>query len=88
MEAKELNKSMDVLKYVVSSIVKEENDINWSDSVLTRLLKDELNGNWKTYFMINMSPSSHNVYETIESCKFGQYVRCVGNNLIHASNSV
>eukprot|EP01084_Bolivina_argentea_P209141 356310_1 len=75
-----MSKSLNTLQNVVYQITNGDTYIARNDSLLTRLLMDELGGNCKTFFMINASPSSFNVDETIATCKFAQRVRCIVNN--------
>ena len=46
--------------------------IPFRESVLTRLLSDSLGGNCKTTLIINASPCSYNVEETISTLRFGE----------------
>eukprot|EP01084_Bolivina_argentea_P269475 458020_1 len=78
-EAKFIGQSLNALGYVVHSIVQKKKHVPYRDSKLTRLLADELGGNCNTFFMINCSPSSWNVDETVSSCRFGRRVQKIIN---------
>lgn len=45
--------------------------VPWKDSVLTKLLKDGLEGSSKSYILINVTPSILHVEESIQSIEFG-----------------
>ena len=53
--------------------------IPYRDSKLTRILKESLGGNYKTYLIVTCSPHSYNLDEIISSLLFDKRVKCVKN---------
>ena len=79
-EATSINKSLTTLGTCMNKLADNHSaakgaslrHIPFRESVLTRLLSDSLGGNCKTTLIINASPSSYNVEETISTLRFGE----------------
>ena len=53
--------------------------VPFRDSKLTRILKESLGGNYKTYLIVTCSPHSFNLDEIISSLNFAKRVKCIKN---------
>lgn len=51
----------------------------YRDSKLTRILQESLGGNARTTLIINCSPSSYNVVETLSTLRFGNRAKKIQN---------
>ena len=51
----------------------------YRDSKLTRMLQDSLGGNMKTALIINVSPSTFNMNETLSTLRFGSRAKSIKN---------
>jgi len=77
-EATSINKSLTTLGTCMNKLAENNmssqslRHIPFRESVLTRLLSDSLGGNCKTTLIINCSPCSYNVEETISTLRFGE----------------
>ena len=78
-EATSINKSLTTLGTCMNKLADNMSGssgslrhIPFRESVLTRLLSDSLGGNCKTTLVINASPCSYNVEETISTLRFGE----------------
>ena len=71
------NKSLDALTCVVDRLADAQRDIDYSDSKLTHILQDRLNGDCKTALIVTASPSHMHVTETMKTLKFGKQTRKV-----------
>ncbi|CAG9768113.1 unnamed protein product [Ceutorhynchus assimilis] len=72
-EANNINKSLMVLGYCISSlsdIKKKSNHIPYRDSKLTKLLADSLAGNGVTLMIACISPAKSNISETINTLRY------------------
>jgi kinesin family member 5 len=80
-EAKTINKSLSALGLVINALTedKQSSHIPYRDSKLTRVLQDSLGGNAKTALLINCSPSSYNVNETLSTLRFGTRAKRITN---------
>ena len=82
-EAKKINLSLSTLGNVIHALTsKDENNnghIPYRDSKLTRILKESLGGNYKTYLIVTCSPHSYNIDEIISSLYFAKRVKCIKN---------
>ena len=82
-EATSINKSLTTLGTCMNKLAdnmsagsgQSMRHIPFRESVLTRLLSDSLGGNCKTTLIINTSPCSYNVEETISTLRFGERVK-------------
>ena len=78
-EAKKINLSLSTLGNVIHSITQGMGHIPFRDSKLTRILKESLGGNYKTYLIVTCSPHSYNLDEIISSLLFAKRVKCIKN---------
>ena len=78
-EAKKINLSLSTLGNVIHSITQGIGHIPFRDSKLTRILKESLGGNYKTYLIVTCSPHSYNLDEIISSLLFAKRVKCIKN---------
>ena len=83
-EAKKINLSLSTLGNVIHALSsKDPNTIGhipYRDSKLTRILKESLGGNYKTYLIVTCSPHSYNLDEIISSLHFAKRVKCIKND--------
>lgn len=79
-EAKKINKSLSALGMVINALTDAKSThIPYRDSKLTRILQESLGGNSRTSLIINCSPSSYNVEETISTLRFGTRAKKIEN---------
>ncbi|KAL9087207.1 MAG: hypothetical protein Q9159_003774 [Coniocarpon cinnabarinum] len=79
-EAKKINKSLSALGMVINALTDgKATHIPYRDSKLTRILQESLGGNSRTTLIINCSPSSYNVEETISTLRFGTRAKKIEN---------
>ena len=79
-EAKKINKSLSALGMVINSLTDgKSSHIPYRDSKLTRILQESLGGNSRTSLIINCSPSSYNVEETLGTLRFGVRAKAIKN---------
>ncbi|PVU90959.1 hypothetical protein BB559_004360 [Furculomyces boomerangus] len=79
-EAKKINKSLSALGMVINALTDgKSTHIPYRDSKLTRILQESLGGNSRTTLIINCSPSSSNVSETISTLRFGTRAKRIKN---------
>eukprot|EP00736_Rhodelphis_marinus_P010952 Rmarinus@m.7737 len=78
-EAKKINQSLTALGKCIFALsdTKKNTHIPYRDSKLTRVLSDSLGGNVKTTLIINCSPSTTNLDETVSTLKFGQRAKLI-----------
>lgn len=72
-EGAKINRSLLALANCINALgdkAKKGFFVPYRDSKLTRLLKDSLGGNCKTVMIANISPSSSQFEETINSLKY------------------
>ena len=78
-EAKKINLSLSTLGNVIHSLTQGTGHVPFRDSKLTRILKESLGGNYKTYLIVTCSPHSYNLDEIISSLLFAKRVKCIKN---------
>jgi len=79
-EAKAINVSLSALGNVINALAEEKKThIPYRDSKLTRMLQDSLGGNTKTALIINVSPSTFNLNETLSTLRFGSRAKSIKN---------
>lgn len=79
-EAKKINKSLSALGMVINSLTDgKAKHVPYRDSKLTRILQESLGGNSRTTLIINCSPNSYNVEETLSTLKFGERAKKIQN---------
>ncbi|XP_034414942.1 kinesin-like protein KIFC3 isoform X2 [Cyclopterus lumpus] len=84
-EAQCINKSLSALGDVINALRGRHAHVPFRNSRLTYLLQDSLNGDSKTLMMVQVSPLSGNMSESVCSLKFAQRVRSV--ELVPSSSS-
>ncbi|CAM9622605.1 unnamed protein product, partial [Discosporangium mesarthrocarpum] len=97
-EAKTINKSLSALGQVINALTDEKKPhVPYRDSKLTRVLqaspqrRNSLGGNSKTCLIINCSPSSFNVAETVSTLRFGsrgEHLRIQNKAVVNETRSV
>eukprot|EP00162_Nutomonas_longa_P013277 comp21497_c0_seq1/m.46860 comp21497_c0_seq1/g.46860 ORF comp21497_c0_seq1/g.46860 comp21497_c0_seq1/m.46860 type:complete len:851 (+) comp21497_c0_seq1:74-2626(+) len=75
LEAAAINRSLSSLGNVMAGLAANQSHIPYRDSKLTYLLQDSLGGDSKTCFFVNISPSSTNVDESVQTLSFGKRLR-------------
>ena len=78
-EAKKINLSLSTLGNVIHSLTSGMGHVPYRDSKLTRILKESLGGNYKTYLIVTCSPHSYNLDEIISSLLFAKRVKTIKN---------
>ena len=78
-EAKKINLSLSTLGNVIHALTQGMGHVPFRDSKLTRILKESLGGNYKTYLIVTCSPHSYNLDEIISSLLFAKRVKCIKN---------
>mmetsp|Transcript_34645 Transcript_34645/g.58058 ORF Transcript_34645/g.58058 Transcript_34645/m.58058 type:complete len:227 (+) Transcript_34645:3-683(+) len=79
-EAQSINKSLSALGDVISALSSGQDHIPYRNHKLTMLMSDSIGGNAKTLMFVNVSPTSYNVDETINSLQYAQRVKTITNN--------
>ncbi|CAD6926785.1 unnamed protein product [Tilletia controversa] len=79
-EAKKINKSLSALGMVINALTDgKSTHIPYRDSKLTRILQESLGGNSRTTLIINASPCSYNMEETLSTLRFGMRAKSIKN---------
>ncbi|CAH1783605.1 unnamed protein product [Owenia fusiformis] len=76
-EAKYINLSLSTLGRVIEDLVKKKKYIPFSDSVLTRLLKNALGGNSKTTMIAAISPDAENYDQTLSTLRYADRAKSI-----------
>merc|ERR1712137_1122425 len=80
-EAIEINKSLTALGDVMMAFTSRAKIIPYRNHKLTQLMQDSLGGSAKTLMFVNISPSSSNADETVNSLKYASRARCIENDV-------
>lgn len=79
-EAKQINKSLSSLGNVINALTDTKaKHVPYRDSKLTRILQESLGGNSRTSLIVNCSPASINVAETLSTLRFGVRAKTIRN---------
>ena len=78
-EAIKINLSLSTLRKVIGDLVKGTSHIPYRDSTLTRMLKDSLGGNTKTFMVANIGPTDYNREESISTLKYAYGAKQIKN---------
>ena len=79
-EAQAINQSLSALGNVINALTDgTSRHVPYRDSKLTRILSESLGGNSKTTLIINCSPSSYNLEETLSTLRFGNRAKSIKN---------
>mmetsp|Transcript_45158 Transcript_45158/g.72346 ORF Transcript_45158/g.72346 Transcript_45158/m.72346 type:complete len:713 (-) Transcript_45158:2281-4419(-) len=82
-EAKMINSSLSALGKVINALTDgKSSHIPYRDSKLTRMLQESLGGNARTWLVINVSPSSYNAAETLNTLRFGNRAKAIQNKAV------
>ncbi|GBG33339.1 Kinesin-related protein 3 [Hondaea fermentalgiana] len=82
-EAKMINLSLSALGKVINALTDGKSaHVPYRDSKLTRMLQESLGGNARTWLVINVSPSSYNALETINTLRFGNRAKAIKNKAV------
>ena len=79
-----INKSIETFSYIINQLsdnVKRDN-ILFSNSILTNILKESLGGNAKTSLIVNISPYNNNILDSFQSISFSSKFTKIINNPI------
>lgn len=81
-EAKKINLSLSVLGLVINSLTDPRTShIPYRDLKLTRILQESLGGNSRTSLIINISPASGCISETLSTLRFGSRAKKIRNSV-------
>jgi len=76
-EAQAINSSLSALGNCISARGSKKEHVPYRDTVLTSLLQDSLEKNSKTLMFVQVSPTTSNAKESVNSLKFAERVRKV-----------
>eukprot|EP00747_Dinoflagellata_sp_TGD_P068042 gnl/TRDRNA2_/TRDRNA2_155542_c0_seq1.p1 gnl/TRDRNA2_/TRDRNA2_155542_c0~~gnl/TRDRNA2_/TRDRNA2_155542_c0_seq1.p1 ORF type:complete len:386 (-),score=49.24 gnl/TRDRNA2_/TRDRNA2_155542_c0_seq1:266-1423(-) len=78
-EAIEINRSLTALGDVIEAISRGQQQVPYRNHKLTQLMQDSLGGTAKTLLLVNCSPASSNLHETVMSLKYAARAKCINN---------
>lgn len=78
-ETKAINSSLSALMSVVSGLKKKLNTVDYSQCVLTKVLKPSLTGQSKMLLIANLSTSAENLKSTLNTTRFSGAMSHVNN---------
>lgn len=86
-EAKKINLSLSVLGLVINSLTDKSTHVPYRDSKLTRILQESLGGNSRTSLIVNCSPATSCISETISTLRFGTRAKNI-TNTVHVNREL
>ncbi|KAG5479442.1 hypothetical protein LSCM1_04705 [Leishmania martiniquensis] len=81
-EGIQINQSLATLARVINDIASGAKFVNYRDSLLTMVLKDNLGGNSKTFMIANISPIAFSYHESCATLTYARDVRKIRNRPI------
>ncbi|CAD2221014.1 kinesin family member 15 [Angomonas deanei] len=78
-EGIQINQSLATLARVINDIARGAKFVNYRDSLLTMVLKDNLGGNSKTFMIANISPIAFSFQESCATLTYAKDVRKIRN---------
>ena len=81
-EGIQINQSLATLARVINDIASGAKFVNYRDSLLTMVLKDNLGGNSKTFMVANISPIAFSFSESCATLAYAKDVRKIRNRPI------
>jgi hypothetical protein len=78
-EAIEINKSLNALGNVIEAAASGRK-VPYREHKLTQILQDSIGGTAKTLMIVNCSPATSNINETVTSLRYGMRAKRVTNN--------
>ncbi|KAG5505755.1 hypothetical protein JKF63_05091 [Porcisia hertigi] len=78
-EGIQINQSLATLARVINDIASGAKFVNYRDSLLTMVLKDNLGGNSKTFMIANISPIAFSYQESCATLTYAKAVRRIRN---------
>ncbi|XP_017952709.2 kinesin-like protein Klp98A [Xenopus tropicalis] len=82
-ESKNINKSLTALGRVIFALSEgKASYVNYRDSVLTWLLKNNLGGNSKTVMLATISPAADNYHETLSTLTYADSAKRIVNQAV------
>ncbi|CAJ1024158.1 Microtubule binding/Kinesin motor domain containing protein, putative [Leishmania lindenbergi] len=78
-EGIQINQSLATLARVINDIASGAKFVNYRDSLLTMVLKDNLGGNSKTFMIANISPIAFSYQESCATLTYARDVRKIRN---------
>lgn len=87
-EGIEINKSLSALGDVLEALTKGQKQIPYRNHKLTQVMQDSLGGTAKTLMILNCSPASSNVQDTLMTLKYGTRAKQITNSMHRAANNV
>ncbi|CAH1793752.1 unnamed protein product [Owenia fusiformis] len=76
-ESRSINLSLSTLGRVIEDLVQKKRHIPFNDSVLTKLLKNALEGNSKTTMIATISPDSENYNQTLSTLRYADRAKSI-----------
>lgn len=78
-EGIQINQSLTALARVINEISKGAKFVNYRDSMLTLILRENLGGNSKTFMIATISPIVHAFHESCATLQYAKHVRMIRN---------
>jgi hypothetical protein len=78
-EAIELNKSLTALGNVIEAVAKKQKRVPYRDHKLTKIMQDSLGGTAKALVLVNCSPASSDLGQSITALKYAARMKKIVN---------